>query len=101
MTEHGLGREAGVYMRVRNTLLRRAVEDLLPFECLKGIYWSDPGVATHSPGLPGAARSVQRVREAKMQKFEVKSRFAFEGELIRRLKIDRTAAHRPTKKQCT
>ena len=82
------GREAGVYMRVRNTLLRRAVEGT-PFECLKYAFVG-PTLIAYSMEHPGAAARLFKEFAKANAKFEVKAA-AFEGELIPASQIDRLA----------
>ncbi|WP_457913865.1 50S ribosomal protein L10 [Candidatus Gillettellia adelgis] len=84
-----LGREAGVYMRiVRNTLLRRAVEET-PFECLREMF-SGPTLIAFSNEHPGiAARLFKEFAQINVE-FTIKAA-AFQGTLIPASKIDRLA----------
>lgn len=83
------GREVGVYMRVvRNTLLRRIVEDT-PFECLKNTFIG-PTLIAFSIEHPGAAARLFKAFAKDNEKFEIKAA-AFEGEIIPASYIDRLA----------
>lgn len=86
-------RKVDVQMRVvRNTLLRRAVENT-PFECLKEVFVG-PTLIAISTAHPGAAARLLKHFARDNENFEIKGA-AFEGKFIPATQID-TLATLPT-----